>query len=337
MTSFSNSDIKICHNLERRNKRAICYLCYVKQTLKQKLSSWLQPRLRLYAIYRELGYIPWRKPRKPRKVRKEGKGVYIGVKEAIPFVNGDAKRTFSHLLFRPGYLMRDYILRGEHEKYLAPFTALLVFYSFFTLLVAVVQPKEAKESFGDALLRGFKDATLVEEKVDSLASNARGDRFLRSLFGTMQATLLITRLDKYPEAVDTPWKESLAAFEGDLRSKGIPLFLGNFLVMWMVMAILLRKRGISFSGAAAASAYVLCQFCIFMFLALLVSLGQSTELGVVLMGVLLFIDYRQLLGLKNKPAFWLTVKTGLWFLLVCILLFILLGVTLVLLAYIRMG
>ena len=313
----------------------------MKQTLKQKLFSWLQPRLRLYAIYRELGYIPWRKPRKPRKVRKERQGVYIGVKEAIPFVNDDAKRTFAHLLLRPGYLMRDYILRGQHEKYLAPLTALLVFYTFFTLLVAIVQPKEAKEPLGDAFLRGFKDVTLVENDValelDSLASNTRGDRFVRSLFGTVRETLFITRLDKYPEAVDTPWKESLAAFESNLRSKGIPLFLGNFLVMWMAMGILLRKRGISFSGAAAASAYVLCQFCIFMFLALLVSLGQRAELGVALMGVLLFIDYRQWLGLKNKPAFWLTVKTGLWYLLICILLYILLGVILALLAYIRMG
>ena len=309
----------------------------MKQTLIQRLFSWLRPRLRLYAIYRELGYIPWRKPRQPRKVRKvrkEGKGVYFGVKEAIPFVNGDAKRTFSHLLFRPGYMMRDYILRGQHEKYLAPFTALLVFYSFFTLLVAVVQPKEAKSNFFDDCVREFREATI---EVDSTGTDTRTERFFKSLLGTMQNTILVTRLDKFPEAVDTPWKESLAAIEGDLRSKGIPLFLGNFLVMWMAMAILLRKRGISFSGAAAASAYVLCQFCVFMFLALLITLGQSTELGVILMGVLLFIDYRQLLGIKNKPALRLTVKTGLWYLLVCILLYTLLGVTLVLVAYSRMG
>lgn len=306
----------------------------MKQTLIQKLSSWLRPRLRLYAIYWELGYVPWRKPRQPRKVRKEGKGVYIGVKEAIPFVNGDAKRTFSHLLFRPGYMMRDYILRGQHEKYLAPFTALLVFYSFFTLLVAVVQPKEAKSNFFDDCVRGFREATI---EADSTGTDTRTERFIKSLLGTMQNTILVTRLDKFPEAVDTPWKESLAAIEGDLRSKGIPLFLGNFLVMWIAMAILLRKRGISFSGAAAASAYVLCQFCVFMFLALLITLGQSTELGVILMGVLLFIDYRQLLGIKNKPALRLTVKTGLWYLLVCILLYTLLGVTLVLVAYSRMG
>ena len=306
----------------------------MKQTLKQKLSSWLQPRLRLYAIYRELGYIPWRKPRKPRKVRKEGKGVYIGVKEAIPFVNGDAKRTFSHLLFRPGFMMRDYILRGQHEKYLAPFTALLVFYSFFTLLVAVVQPKEGGESVGDALVRGLRDSTV---EIDSTGTGSGTERFFKSLAGTLQESVLITHLDRCPEAVDTPWKESLAALEGDLRSKGIPLFLGNFLVMWMAMAILLRKRGISFSGAAAASAYVLCQFCVFMFLALLITLGKSAELGIILTGILLFIDYRQLLGIKNKPALALTLKTGLWYLLLWGLFYFLVGIILLFVAYFRMG
>ena len=95
----------------------------MKKSLIQRIASWLRLRVRLYAIYRELGYNPWRKP---RKARKEDKGVYIGIKEVIPFVNGDAKRTFSHLLFRPGYMMRDYILRGQHERYLAPFTALVL-------------------------------------------------------------------------------------------------------------------------------------------------------------------------------------------------------------------
>ena len=298
------------------------------------MHRWLQPRLRLYAIYRELGYIPWRKPRKQRRTRKQEKGVYIGVREAIPFVNGDAKRTFSHLLFRPGYMMRDYILRGQHERYLAPFTALLVFYSFFTLLVAVVQPKEGGEPFRDALVRGFQDATV---EIDSTGTDSRSERFFKSVIRTFQESVLILHLDQYPAAADTPWKESLAAVEGDLRSKGIPLFLGSFLALWLSMAILLRKRGIGFSGSAAASAYILCQFCVFMFLALLVTLGKSTELGLLLMAVLLFMDYRQLLGIKNRPALGLTIKTGLWYLLVCVLFYLLLGGTMAFIAYYRMG
>ena len=302
----------------------------MNKTLKEKLSSWLRPRVRLYAIYRELGYNPWRKP---RKARKEDKGVYIGVKEVIPFVNGDAKRTFSHLLFRPGYMMRDYILRGQHERYLAPFTALLVFYSFFTLLVAIVQPREGGMAISDALVQEFREATV---EIDSTGTDSRAEMFFKSLVKTAQASVLVMHLDKYPEAVDAPWKESLAALEGDLRSKGIPLFLGNFLMMWMAMSILLKKHKVSPSGAAAASAYVLCQFCVFMFLALLVTFGKSAELGWVLMGILLFIDYRQWLGVDGRQAFRLTVKTGLWYLLIGLVFYLLVGITLALVAYFRM-
>ena len=294
-----------------------------------KLKQWLAPRLRLWSIYNELGYIPWKKS---RKARRKGRGVYMGARETIPFLNDDAKRTFSHLLLRPGYMMRDYILRGAHERYLAPFTALLVFYSVFTLLIAVVKPGSARDTFGDDFVKGFQETTAAKDSTgngsifidlefsNGKEVNAKAGQVLEVLFKRITEAIILTRLDVYPEAVDTPWKESLAAIEGDIRSKGIPLFLGNFLLIWLAMALLLRKYGVSVSGAAAASAYVLCQFCIFMFLALILSLGQNSKLGVLLMGLLLFIDYRQMLGIKNKPAFWLTVKTGLVYLAICFLL-----------------
>ena len=291
-----------------------------------KLSARIRPRLRLWAIYNELGYNPWRKPRTSRKCRTR---VYMGTREAIPFLNDDGKRTFSHLLFRPGYMMRDYILRGQHERYLAPFTAMLVFYSFFTLIVAVVQPKSAKDSFLDSLVRGLRDATVA---VDSTGRNTQSPEVMESLFKSVSDAIVLTRLDKYPELADTPWKESLAAVEGDIRSKGIPLFLGSFILIWIAMAILLRKYGISRSGAAAASGYVLCQFCIFMFLALLFSLGQDTRLGLLLMGVLLFIDYRQMLGVPNRKAMGLTVRTGIIYVAVAALFYLIVATALVLFA-----
>ena len=270
--------------------------------LPEKLTKWLRPRLRLWKMYNELGYIPWHKPRKEKK-KKERKGVYIGTREAIPFMNDDAKRTLSHLLLRPGYMMRDYIMRGQHERYLAPFTALLVFYSVFTLIVAIVKPGTSKNTMIDSLINGFNDATAeIDEpsaKRDSLTISFDGKSVksidggsLKSMVKIMRDAVLLTRLDLYPEAADTPWKESLAAVESDLRGKGIPLFLGNFLLIWLTMIIVLKKYKISASGTAAASAYVLCQFCIFMFLALLFSLGRDTSLGLLLMGILLFIDYR---------------------------------------------
>jgi len=299
-----------------------------------RLSNWIKPRLRLWAIYSKLGFIPWRKPR-PAKESKSG--VFKGTGQAIiPFLNDDAKRTFSHILLRPGYMIRDYI-NGQHERYLAPFTSLLVFYSVFTLLVAVVNPESVRKTFDDGFVEAL-DGTIMDEEltaditingnsfqIDSTDINSRVKRFTQSILKTMAQTVALTHLDQYHELADTSWKESLAAVEGDLRSKGIPLFLQNFFLLWIAMVWLLRKKyDVSVSGAAAASAYVLCQFCIFMFLALILSLGQKTELGVIVMGILLFIDYLQWLGISYRKAFGLTIKTGLIYLFFCILFYILL-------------
>ena len=246
-----------------------------------RVSNWIQPRLRLWAIYRELGYVPWRKQ---RETKQNKDGIFKGTGEAIiPFLNNDAKRTFSHLFLRPGFMIRDYI-RGQHERYLAPFTALLVFYSVFTLLLAVVQPGAVKSTIADGLIEGLENSDLQMDlavnkntiQVDSTTRSDKSNRIIQSLLSTATQSLILTHLDLYPEKADTPWKDSLAAVEGDLRSKGIPLFLGNFLLLWFAMVWLLRKKhNVSVSGAAAASAYVLCQFCVFMFLALLVTFGKS--------------------------------------------------------------
>lgn len=296
----------------------------------------LQPRLRLFAIYRELGYVPWRKPvqeRKPVKAGKRGDSVYMGAREAIiPFLNGDTKRTFSHLLLRPGYMIRDYI-RGQHERYLAPFTALLVFYSVFTLLMAIIQPGSTRSALFDVAYEVYQEDSL---DVDLTGVDRPDDveYVLLPFIKNLASALIVTRLDQYPAAADTPWKQSLAAIEGDLRSKGIPMFLDNFLFMWLAMAVLLRKKyQVSLSGAAAASAYVLCQFCLFMFLALLLTFGDNAKLSFALTAVLLFIDYRQWLKIDNKTAFWLTVKTGFVNLLFRGIYYLLLGGVLAAIAY----
>ena len=306
-----------------------------------KFLNWIRPRLRLWTIYRKLGFIPWRKPREAKSGRD---GIFKGTGEAmIPFLNDDAKRTFSHLFMRPGYMIRDYI-RGQHERYLAPFTALLVFYSVFTLLVAVVQPGAVNSSFSEELIKGLENQDLemnmvLNEKtiqVDSTTMSDKSNKIVNSLVSTAVQSLILTHLDLYPEKADTHWKESLAAVESDLRSKGIPLFLGNFLLLWIAMVWLLRKKyEVSVSGAAAASAYVLCQFCVFMFLALLLTFGKNADLGILVMGILLFIDYRQWLGVGNRPALKLTIKTGLIYLLVTVFFYFLLSLVLITIALLR--
>lgn len=307
-----------------------------------KITEKLKPRLRLLAIYEELGYIPWHKPaapRKPRKPRKEHKNddrVYMGAKEAIiPFLNDDGKRTFSHLLLRPGYMMRDYILRGQHERYLAPLTALLVFYSVFTLLLAIVKPETDRDRLGDNVRKSIREMTVQQDSTETERTK-QAIQTTNILLQTVSEAVILTRLDKYPEEANTRWKQSLAAFERELRSKGFYLFLDNFLFLWLAMAIVLRKKGVRMSGAAAASAYVLCQYCIFMFLALILTWGKTSELSMLLMALLLFIDYRQMLGLNNKASFWLTVRTGIAMGLLELALIIALVLVLIVITFIQL-
>lgn len=304
-----------------------------------KITEKLKPRLRLLAIYEELGYIPWHKPAAPRKPRKEHKNddrVYMGAKEAIiPFLNDDGKRTFSHLLLRPGYMMRDYILRGQHERYLAPLTALLVFYSVFTLLLAIVKPETDRDRLGDNVRKSIREMTVQQDSTES-ERNKQAIQTTNILLQTVSEAVILTRLDKYPEEANTRWKQSLAAFERELRSKGFYLFLDNFLFLWLAMAIVLRKKGVRMSGAAAASAYVLCQYCIFMFLALILTWGKTSELSMLLMALLLFIDYRQMLGLNNKASFWLTVRTGIAMGLLELALIIALVLVLIVITFIQL-
>lgn len=304
-----------------------------------KITEKLKPRLRLLAIYEELGYIPWHKPAAPRKPRKEHKNddrVYMGAKEAIiPFLNDDGKRTFSHLLLRPGYMMRDYILRGQHERYLAPLTALLVFYSVFTLLLAIVKPETDRDRLGDNVRKSIREMTIQQDSTET-ERNKQAIQTTNILLQTVSEAVILTRLDKYPEEANTRWKQSLAAFERELRSKGFYLFLDNFLFLWLAMAIVLRKKGVRMSGAAAASAYVLCQYCIFMFLALILTWGKTSELSMLLMALLLFIDYRQMLGLNNKASFWLTVRTGIAMGLLELALIIALVLVLIVITFIQL-
>ena len=261
-------------------------------------------RKRAFAIWQHLGFFPWKNPKKEQKSKKKrGTGdFYKGASDSIPFLNQDAKRTFSHLLLRPGYMIRDYI-NGQHERYLAPLTALIVFYAFFALLSAILQPVQQRSE----LPQVFEDSTevAVEGVQDSLARN-----LTLNIAKIVEKGYVYLHLDQYPELVDTQHEAAIAAMESTLRSQGIPLFLSEFLFLWLAMMLALRRFRLGASACAAASAYVLCQFSFFMLFALLLTWGGKTSISVLLMLALLVIDYHQWLGLPWKKSFWRAVRTG---------------------------
>ena len=71
--------------------------------------------------------------------------------------------------------------------------------------------------------------------------------------------------------------------------------------------------------------YALCQVCFFKIFVMLFTLGRDIEAGLLLTVIILIIDYRQLLGISYKRSIWLTIKTGLIYVLLLLLLVIIGG------------
>lgn len=269
-----------------------------------------QTRYRAFRIWQTLGFIPWRRAKEVSHKDGFSKGAF----DSIPFLNEDAKRTFAHLLLRPGYMIRDY-LNGQHERYLAPLTSLIIFYAFFALISSIINPNFNAVK---AKTEGVSPAVFISQD-DSLHLDPTRVKFVTFIAKYRH----IFSLDLHPEDVDTTLKASIAAFEGALRSQGVYLFLGSFIVLWLAMAWTLRKKKITFSAAAAIAAYVLCQFCFFMLFSLFLPLGKRGEIGLWLMVILLVFDYCQLFEISIKKSLGLTIKTGVMYGVVYIFLIIL--------------
>ena len=308
----------------------------------KKLHSW-EVRKRAFAMWQNLGFLPWRKPKssKSDKTARRSKGgdFYKGAFDNIPFLNDDAKRTFSHLLLRPGYMIRDYI-RGDHDRYLAPLTALIVFYAFFALVSSVLQPvqqrvHERTENNIDWTQDSVKvDLTIGSMQVDK--NNPYAIQMTARIAQIVQRGYVLLHLDQYPEEVDTQRESSLAAFEAALRSQGIPLFLSEFFFLWLAMSVVLRRYRMGMSAYAAASAYVLCQFCFFMLFTVLLSWGAQTTISLMLMFVLLVVDYHQWLGESWKKSIGLGIRTGIWYGLFYGLLLMLISLLVIIIAYVKL-
>lgn len=294
----------------------------------------MRVRLRAFRIWQELGFFPWRKEKKARKQRK--RDFYKGAFNDIPFLNDDAKRTFAHLLLRPGYMIRDY-MSDQHERYLAPLTALIIFYAFFALIAAVLQPVQQKrENPFESIEITIKNAeeSAEEYKAEKGQTEEQEQTVLLKTYQLLRKGYIYLHLDEFPEEVDTRHEASIAAFEGKLRSQGIPLFLGKFLVLWLAMWLALRKRHRQrLSACATASAYALCQLSFFMLFALLLSFGRQTSVSIVLLLALLVVDYHQWLGLTWRQSVGRAVATAIRIGVIYGLLILLVSALIVSIAY----
>lgn len=237
-----------------------------------------------------------------------GKQFFSGSVSAIPFFNDEAKSTFVNLMLRPGYMIRDYI-SGKSNRYMSPFSSLLLFYTFFFLVFSIVAPDGITSPLVDIL----SDAKQQMEKSLELRDVENGDiehqeialKVVNSLIECMQ----MLYMDRYPEIVDTPVKAHIAALQGALRSNGIFMFLGDLILMTVALRLLCRKRfGLSWAASFSTTAYQLCQFCFFMFFLMIVTAGHDYTISASLIIVIFTYDFMQLFGLRLFSSLRLAVR-----------------------------
>ena len=308
--------------------------------IKDKLSAWL----RAFKIWQKTGNGIWVNTRTERERKRQG--IFHGAFDSIPFLNDDAKRTFIHLVLRPGYMIRDYI-NGKHDIYMAPIASLIIFYSFFTMVSAVVNPdfKQAESQVKtDSTTIVYDDTVAISLTPGNSNDTAQSHNYtfsfdlggddtvtdsVISAWGNRTGKMVLhgyqlLHLDKYPDKVDTRWKASLAAFEATMRNQGVTMFIGDLLLLWMAVFVgLRRKYGIKLAAAASMAGYMLCQVCFLRMFTMLFTFGRSLDAGVLFTMLVLMIDYHQILGVSYKRSFLLTIKTGLLY-AACLMVVILL-------------
>jgi len=254
-----------------------------------------------------------------RKKKTVSNAFFKGSFDSIPFLNDDAKRTFVHILLRPGYMIRDYI-NGQTSRYLAPMTALIIFYAFFALLAGIITPLASKDESRTSLENVIETLTEAETQVDSMDFSGtnisiNGKDYTKKSVSAAKTTVdlyALLHLDEHPEQADTNWKKSLAAAEASLKNGGISLFLGNLILLTFAIWFVFRKKyGMSLSASAATAAYILCQYCFFMLFILLWTLGEKSSIGLVVMALLMIFDFSQLFGVDRRKGLRLAIRVGL--------------------------
>ena len=278
--------------------------------------SRIKARLRLFHIWQLTGAAknrqkPENAPENAQDPPRETGGArdfYSGSFDSIPFLNDDAKRTFVHLLLRPGYMIRDY-LRGKRDIYLAPLTSLIIFYAFLALISSIVTPYSAQESKRPDWLEELMENTYLEQQAEASSEELKIHDKMLGIGQFVSKAYIVLHLDTLHDEVDTNLEKSIAAVETALRDRGITRFLGQLISLTLCIWLAFRRRyRFSFSASAATASYILCQFCFFMFFTILITLGRNEDIGALLTGALMLIDFRQLFGISWGRSLWETVK-----------------------------
>ena len=213
--------------------------------------------------------------------------------------NRSILRTARDLLWRPGYMIRDY-LGGHSPAYFQPFKLLLLLTVLYTMLLHVMN------------LAPEEEANVLDRINSSMDEN--------SLKSALQPFIRMLR-------IGMQWIDSNIAYS---------IILQNFLVVTAMYKVYRRRSAYSWTETFIAQMYICCQFMMIAIVQLLLT-WRREDSGLfpyfvadwIVLLVTLY-DFFQLYGERRiMPALWRYLKVGLWLLLFYVLIvltFIIVGI-----------
>ncbi|MBQ8050167.1 MAG: DUF3667 domain-containing protein [Bacteroidaceae bacterium] len=197
-------------------------------------------------------------------------------------------RTLRDLLWRPGYMIRDY-LGGHSPAYFQPFKLLLLLVLIFTLLIHMLGIEGSTESFTESMK---KVAELQE-------SEAEVERMAAPLIALAAKVIR--------------WFSENMAYS---------IILQNIFIVTAIWKVYRRRAPYTWSETFVAQMYICCQFMLLTIAEVLLLRRYSAD-GLypylvndwVVTFVLLY-DFFQLYGERRFwPALWRLIKVDLWLIL----------------------
>lgn len=230
--------------------------------------------------------------------KRLGKAFFRGtINSALPFFSGETLNTLLHLVFRPGYMIREF-LRGKDNHILSPMTALIVFFAMQVVLssMMVTDVFQVDEEMYKNMLENINTG-------DDPSQVSWNKQYSQQIAHELYRIYRITHLDQFPTDVHTRSQQMLAGLEGWMRGQGIFTFIWQILLvtcsLWLVGH---RRYHLTFSASACIAAYMLCQYCFYNTLLMLFSLGKFVTIPLWLVLIFLYVNIYQLLGIGHKKT-----------------------------------
>lgn len=225
-----------------------------------------------------------------------GKAFFRGtIDSALPFFSGETMNTLLQMVFRPGYMIREF-LRGKDNHILNPMTALIVFFALQVVLSSMVVTNgfRVEESVYQTVLEKMQTS-------EFRAEHDWDDQFALQIVQELFQIYRITHLDQFPDYVQTHSQQFLAGLEGWLRGQGVFTFIWQMLLLMCSLWIVGHRRyRLTFSASACIAAYMLCQYCFYNTVLMLFSLGQYMTIPFWLVVLFLYENIYQLLGIGHR-------------------------------------